>query len=300
MENLRRGYLFLIQTWRMIRADPVLFKPSLYILAAGMVVTLAGLPFIILAGMNLGERAFGQVITGFLGILLVFGQLGVGCVFSAMSIYLVHGYLAGEDTSLARAWQIVRRGWADFLSLAIAPTLAGLFKLSPQPDRSAAVAGLPGLTGDMVWTGASYLGLPAMVIDEFSLKDSVLRVAQIRRDHLQLMDVNHVGVRLVNGLISFFLAASGILCGLGLGMGIASLARGAPLVTAASIALGILIASFFILTAIAVSACTSAAYYTCLYLWVREVEQARQLGHSSESVLAPAPLAAALYEPVEA
>jgi hypothetical protein len=300
MENLKRGYLFLLQTWRIARADPVLLKPPLYTLAFGMIATLIGLPFIVLAGMNLGERAFGQVITGFLGILLVFAWLGVGSVFSAVNIHLIHGYLTGEDASLTRGWQLVRRGWADYLSLAAAPTLAGLFRLAPQRSAPAPAAGISAAVEDTTWTEAAYLALPAMVVDELTLKDSTLRVQQIRGEHLQLMDVNHVGVRLANGLISFFLTASGILSGLGLGMGIASLAPGAPTPAAAGIAVGVLVAGFFIMTAVAVSTYTASFYYTCLYLWARSVEQARQLGHSSESVLAPAPLASAMLEPAPA
>lgn len=294
MENLKRGYSFLVQAWRMAQADPDLLRPSFYALLAGLAITLLGLPFIILSGMALGDRAFGQVFTGFLGILLLFAQLAVGSVFSAMTVSLVNGYLAEGDGRLERAWQVVRRDWLDILSLAAASTLVGLFRRSAQKQGNARLAGLIGGAAEAIWTEASFLVLPAMVIEDLNLKDAIVRVVQIVREHLLLVTGSWVGVRMVNALIGFLLGAAGVLSGLAAGLGIASLARGAPLVTAIAIGLGVLIASLFIMTAIAVTKYTSTAYHTCLYLWTRDVEQARQMGHSSESVLAPAPLAAAL------
>jgi len=300
MDKLKRGYSFLIQAWRMARADPDLIKPSGYTLLAGLVVTLVGLPFIILSGMTLGDRVFGQVITGFLGILLLFAQLAVGYIFSAMTAYLVYSYLSEGDGRMERAWQIVRRDWLDILSLAAASTVVSMARRASQRKGRASLGGMAGGVVETLWTEAAYLVLPAMVIEDINLKDGILRVVQILRDHLMLVGVSWVGVRLVNGLVSFFLGAAGVLCGLGVGFGITALAPGAPLATALAIGLGVLIASLFIMAAVALSSYTSTAYHTCLYLWTREVEEARQMGHSAESVPAPAPLAAALQEPVAA
>ena len=63
------------------------------------------------------------------------------------------------------------------------------------------------------------------------------------------------------------------------------------------IGLGVLIASIFIMAATLISTYTTTAYHTCLYLWARNVESARQTGGSTafnSNVAAPAPLAAVL------
>lgn len=300
MDNLKRGYSFLMQAWQMAKADPDLVKPSVYSLLAGLIVTVLFLPLIILSGMNLADRVFGQVLTGFLGVLLVFAQLAIGYIFSAMTVHLVYSYLTDGDGDLQKAWQIVRRDWLDILSLAAVSSVVRLFRQNAQKKGKSTLAGAAGGTIEAIWTEASYLVLPAMVIEDFNLKDGILRVVQILRENLLLIGISWVGVRLINGLISFVLGAAGILCGLGIGLGIASLARGATLAVIISIVLGVLVASLFSMAAIVINNYTSTAYHTCLYLWTREVERARQLGHSSESVLAPAPLAAALQEPVPA
>jgi len=294
MENLKRGYGFLIQAWRMARADSDLLKPSIYALLAGLGITLLSLPLFILSALTLADRTMGQVVTGFLGILLLFAQLATGSLFSAMTIALVHGYLGEGDGRMERAWHIVRRDWLDILSLAAASTLVGIFRRSSQKNGKVSAAGVLGSAVESAWTEAAYLVLPAMIIEDIGLKNAILKVVQILREHLLLVGASWVGVRLVNAILGFLLGAAGLLSGLAVGLGISSLARGAPLATAIAIGLGVLIAGLFIMAAIAAGNYTSTAYHTCLYLWTRDVEEARQLGHSAEAVLAPAPLAAVL------
>jgi hypothetical protein len=233
------------------------------------------------------------------GALLVFAQYSVGYIFSAMTIYLVYGYLAEGDGVMSKAWEIVRREWLNILSLAAASTAVNLLKNAIRGrGRSGGRNLLSGLIGT-VWTEAAFLILPAMVIEGVNLKDALKRAGQIVKDNLLLVGISTVGVRAINGLIGFLLGAVGIALGLGAGLGIISLTSSSTLATlqtlgiAGGIGLGVIVAGIFIMVATIVTSYTSTAYHTCLYLGARDVEKARAAG-SSAPVQAPAPLAAVL------
>lgn len=291
MESLKRGFLFFKQAWRMAQADPDLLKPSFYALLAGLIVTLVGSIPVIVSFVWLGDRGLGQVLAGFWGVVLLFAQLAVGYLFSAMTVYLVYGYLSEGDGKMEKAWAIVRRDWLDLLSLAAASTLVSVAKKLLRGKKNSVLQKWLGTWLETLWTEATYLVLPAMVIEDLNLKDGLKRTAQIVRDNLVLMGISLIGVRLINGLIGFVLAVVGILLGVAAGVAVASLGSGWGI--AAGIGLGILVASLFILVAVGLTSYLATAYHTCLFLWARDVEHAAQQGQPGLAV-PPAPLAAAL------
>jgi hypothetical protein len=132
-----------------------------------------------------------------------------------------------------------------------------------------------------------------MIIEDINLKDGLVRATQIVKNNLLLVGISTVGVKAVTGLISFLLGAAGMGLGFGAGLGIVTVGVQAPWAWVAGIGIGILIGTPFILIATIVSSYTTTAYHTCLYLWARDVERARQGGTVGE-VNAPAPLAAVL------
>jgi len=299
MQSFSRGWSFLKEAWQMAFKDRDLIKPSIYSLFAGLIVSVIFLIPMIGSAVLFSDRGIGQVVIAIFGALLVFAQYSVGYIFSAMTIYLVYGYLAEGDGVMTKAWDIVRREWLNILSLAAASTAVNLLKnVIRGRGRSGGRNFLSSLIGT-VWTEAAFLILPAMVIEGVNLKDALKRVGQIVKDNLLLVGISTVGVRLINGLIGFLLGAAGIALGLGAGLGIISLTSTstlAPLRTlgiAGGIGLGVILAGIFIMVATIVTSYTSTAYHTCLYLWAREVEKARAAG-SSAPVQAPAPLAAVL------
>ncbi|MCL4561561.1 MAG: hypothetical protein M1281_13230 [Chloroflexi bacterium] len=293
MESLKRGFTFFKQAWQMARADPDLIKPSIYALITVVLVTIVGAGLIILPATLLSDHPAGPLLAGFFGILLIFSQLAVGYIFSAMTVHLVFSYLGEGDGCMDRAWAIVRRDWLDLLSLAAVSTVVSLIKRLLQGKRSSGVRSQIGGIVGALWNEATYLILPAMVIENLGLKDGLLRTAQIVRDNLLLMGVSMIGVRLVNGLIGLVLGAAGIALGIGAGMGIAAITQGAPLGTVAALAAGILVAGLLIAVAIVLASYNATAYHTCLYLWAREVERSRQPDHPGAAE-PPAPLAAAM------
>jgi membrane-anchored glycerophosphoryl diester phosphodiesterase (GDPDase) len=295
MGSFSRGWSFLKQAWQMAFKDKDLIKPSFMALFAGLIVSIIFIPLMVGAGFMSGgnNSLVGRVILFVLGALMIFIQYAVGYIFSAMTIYLVYGYLAEGDGVMSKAWAIVRREWLHILSLAAASTFVNLVKNAIKGKGKSGGRNLLAGLLDTVWTEAAFLILPAMVIEDINLKNALQRAGSIIKNNLLLVGISTVGVRAVNGLIGFLLGALGIGLGFGAGYGIITVTNASTFGLVSGIGLGVLIAGIFIMVATVFTSYTTTAYHTCLYLWARDVEKARASG-SSAQVLAPAPLAAVL------
>jgi hypothetical protein len=294
MESFRRGFAFLKQSWQMASADRDLIKPSIFAMIAGFVVTLIFIVPMGLLGFVAGENPIGRGVLFVLGAVLIFVHYVVGYVFSGMTVYLIYGYLSEGDGRLDKAWAVIRREFLHIVTLAAASTGVNLLKSMFQGrGRSGGRNFLAGLI-DTVWTEATYLVLPAMVIEDIGLGDGLKRATHIIKNNLLLVGVSTVGVRAVTGLIGFLLGATGIALGLGVGLGLVGVFQGAVFGWVSGVSLGVLIAGVFIMVATVVSSYTMTAYHTCLYLWARDVEKAQQQGQAGISIPAPSPLAEVL------
>lgn len=293
MDSFRRGWNFLKQSWKMALADRDLIKPSIYALIAGFIVSLIAIIPMGLAGLFLGDTRIGQPIVYIMGAALIFVQYMVGYIFSAMTVYLIYGYLSEGDGRMDKAWVIVKRDVWDIASLAAASTLVNLVKGFIKGRGKSGLRNMLANLLDTVWTEATYLVLPAMVIEDINLKGGLQRATQIIKNNLLLVGISTVGVKAVTGLIGFLLGLLGVGLGFAAGVGIISLGGQAPWTWVTGIGLGILIATPFILAATVIGSYTMTAYHTCLYLWARDVERAQQRGASGE-ISAPAPLASVL------
>ena len=138
------------------------------------------------------------------------------------------------------------------------------------------------------------LVLPAMVIDDLNLKDSLARIVKITKENLLLIGISTVGVRWVTGLIGFVFTMIGLVIAFAVGGGIAYVGSSSTIVVITGIALGVLIFFTFIMVTALFSSYTTTAYHTCLYIWARDVEKAYVEGRAPQQIAAPAPLAAAL------
>jgi hypothetical protein len=296
MQSFGKGWSFLKEAWSMAFKDKDLIKPSIYSLFVGFFVSVIFLIPMAGSAFLFGDRGYlGQALMFVFGVLLVFAQYSVGYIFSAMTIYLVYGYLAEGDGVMEKAWAIVKKEWLNIISLAAASTAVNVLKSAVRgKGRSGGRNMLAGLI-DTVWTEAAFLILPAMVIDTLNLKDALKRAGQIVKDNLLLVGLSTVGVRAVNGLIGFLMGAVGIALGFGAGLGIITLTDSSTFGMVTGIGLGVILAGIFIMVATVITSYTATAYHTCLYLWARDVEKAKASG-SSAQVQAPAPLAAVLNQ----
>lgn len=295
MESFSRGWSFLKQAWKLALKDRDLIKPSIYSLVSGFLVSIVFVPLIIGATFLTGgeNNMVGQVIMFVLGAVMIFVQYTVGYIFSAMTVYLVYGYLAEGDGIMSKAWAVVKRDFFDLMSLAAASTAMNMLKNAIKgKGKSQGRNMLSGLI-DTVWTEAAFLILPAMVIENINLKDSLLRAGNIIKKNLLLVGISTIGVKAVNGLIGFLLGGLGIGLGIGLGYGIITITASSTFGLVTGIGLGVILAGLFIMVATVITSYTATAYHTCLYLWAREVERAGDTGDSA-LVRPPAPLAAVL------
>jgi membrane-anchored glycerophosphoryl diester phosphodiesterase (GDPDase) len=295
MQSFSRGWSFLKQAWQMAARDHDLIKPSIFALLAGFIVSVIFIPLMVGAGFLTGgdNNLVGQIIMFVLGAVMIFVQYTVGYIFSAMTVYLIFGYLAEGDGVMSKAWAVVKRDFLDLMSLAGASTLVNLVKNQVKgKGNSGGRNFLAGLI-DTVWTEAAFLILPAMVIEDINLKDGLKRAGNIIKNNLLLVGISTVGVKAVNGLIGFLLGILGIGLGLGVGFGIVTVTNTSTFGLVSGIGLGVILASIFIMVATVVTSYTATAYHTCLYLWARDVEKAQAAG-SNAPVLAPGPLAAVL------
>jgi hypothetical protein len=295
MQSFSRGWSFLKQAWQMAVKDRDLIKPTIYSLIAGFIVSIIFIPLIVGASFLTGGESstVGQVVMFVLGAIMIFVQYTVGYIFSAMTVYLIYGYLAEGDGVMSKAWAVVKRDLIDLMSLAAASTAVNLIKNAIKGKSKGGVrSAIAGLL-DTVWTEAAFLILPAMVIEDINLKDGLKRAGNIIKNNLLLVGISTVGVKAVNGLIGFLLGLLGIGLGFGAGYGISYATNFDTVGLITGIGLGVLIAGIFIMLATVVTSYTSTAYHTCLYLWARDVEKAGASG-SSAQVQAPAPLAAVL------
>jgi hypothetical protein len=302
MQSFSRGWSFLQQAWGMAFKDKDLIKPSIYALIVGSLVSIIGaIPIIITAVLFGDSGRFGQLLMAVMGAILVFLNFVVSYVFSGMTVYLIYEYLTKGDGQMGTAWSIVRRDFFDLVTLAAVSTAVNMIKNAAQRNRNRrgaagiAAAVLSSAAGllEVLWTEASFLILPAMVIEDMNLVDASKRVAQIVRDNLLLVGISTVGVRAVTGLIGFLLGFGGLILGAGVGYGIIAVLGSNTPGLVLGIGLGLMIFLLFTMVASVVSTYTATAYHTCLYLWARNVEVAQTAGQPVR-VAAPAPLAAVL------
>jgi hypothetical protein len=297
MQSFSRGWSFLKQAWEMAFKDKDLLKPSIYALIAGGIVSVLGIIPLAIGYFIFGTEGIGGFIMFIMGGLLVFVQFVVTYVFSAMTVYLIYGYLAEGDGKMEEAWAIVRRDFFDILTLAAASTAVNMLKNMAQRNKKNSIAANLARSAtsllETLWTEASYLVLPAMVIDDLNLKEGMQRVWNITKENLLLVGISTVGVRAVTGLIGFVFGAIGFGIAFAIGGGLAYISGGNAAISITGVVIGALIFFAFVMVASVFSSYTNTAYHTCLYIWARQVETAREHG-SSVQVKAPAPLAAAL------
>lgn len=297
MQSFSRGWSFLKQAWAMAFKDKDLLKPSLHALIVGMIISVIGIIPIIGVAILLGDSQIGRIIMGIMGAVMIFVQFVVTYIFSGMTIYLIYGYLSDGDGRMDHAWAIVRRDFFEILTLAAASTAVNLLRSAAQRNRRGGIGAsiARGATSllQVLWTEASLLILPAMVVDDLNLKDGMNRVLNITKQNLLLIGISTVGVRWVNGLIGFFLGFGGFLVALAIGGGAVYLTGGINVVSIIAIASAVLIFFTLVMVISVFNSYTATAYHTCLYLWAREAGKAQAAGQPIQ-VAAPAPLAAVL------
>src|SRR5574340_212991 len=190
MQSFSRGWSFLQQAWGMALKDRDLIKPSIFALIIGIIVSIIGMIPIIGVAILFPESQLANGVMFVLGAILVFVQFVVSYVFSAMTVYLIYGYLAEGDGRMDKAWAVVRRDFLDLLALAAVSTVVNLLRSAARRNSRGIAGGVArAATGVLqaLWTETAFLVLPAMVVDDLNLKDSLTRVMNIAKENLLLV-----------------------------------------------------------------------------------------------------------------
>jgi hypothetical protein len=296
MQSISRGWLFLKEAWQMAFKDKDLIQPSIFAVIVGFIVTIVGIIPLIGSALLFGDSGFvGRAIIFFVGAVLVFVQYVVTYIFSGMTVYLIYGYLAEGDGRMDKAWEKVRREFWNIISLAAVSALVTVVtrEVRNNRNRRTPVGMFGGLIAGLlqtVWTEASYLILPAMMIEDANLVKGVKRATEIIKNNLLLIGVSTVGVRWVTGAISFVLGLIGLVIGITVGAVLITLFGTSTAALVVGVALGALIFFAFVMVASVISSYTMTAYNTCLFLWARDVEKARAESTGSESAGSPIPV----------
>src|SRR3990172_10784022 len=111
-----------------------------------------------------------------------------------MTVSLIYGYLTDGDGRIDKAWAMVQRDWLDILSLAAASTLVNIVRSwvrGKSRNRNFIREAIANLI-DTLWTEATYLVLPIMVIEDANLKDGLKRATYITKNNLLLVGISTV------------------------------------------------------------------------------------------------------------
>jgi hypothetical protein len=293
--SLRRGFGFLSQAAGMAVKDPDLLKPSIYALIVGGVATVIMAAPMLMMTFWLGDQDLGKIILFVLGAATLFVQYAVSYIFAGMTVRLVHDYLTQGDGRMDQAWATVRRDFFDILTLAAVSVLVklveGFLRGKKGGKRNLLGEMLAGVL-DTLWTVATFFILPAMILEDLNLGRALKRATQIIKDNLLLVAVTEIGVGTVVGLIGFLLFLLAFALGGGTFYLIGALTDWSTVGIVIGVGAGVLLAGAILIVVNVLSSYVTTAYHTCLFVWARQVEQARTRGAADASVAAPAPLAA--------
>lgn len=104
MQSFSRGWSFsLSRRGGWLSKIRIRFKPSVYALVVGMIISVIGIIPIIIVAVLTGDSQIGRIIMGVLSAVLMFIQFTVTYVFSAMTIRLIYGYLTTGDGRMDEA-----------------------------------------------------------------------------------------------------------------------------------------------------------------------------------------------------
>ena len=279
-ENIFKGFSFIKESFSLIMKDSDVIKPSFYSIFAGIFFTILSVIIMFLLQSGSGWGNFFYIFAFF----ILLGNYFISYFFTGMTAFLVYDYFKDGDATMSEAWAATKKNALAIFYLAIISAIVniilGILRGRTRKDRSVG-GGLSGMIIGFIekaWTVATYFMIPAIVIEDRDLKSAVERASSIIKNNLLPIGVGEIAVGFVTGLLSVIGFVIAIVIGI-------SLASVSPLIA-------ILVAAILIVIIIALSMYVTTAYHTCLFLWARNVEDAK--AGISGTIKPPAPIAGAL------
>ena len=278
-DSMSRAFTFLKESVMMAFRDTDLILPAVFSAVANGVII--GVLMYILwrtgALAALGESKNEPLWFTALFAGVAFVSYIVSYFFIGMTVNLVDTHLHGRDAELGEAFADARKNFLALLGLAVLSTLVGIATGMLRSKRGRGLGDYAADAIDRVWLVATYLILPAIILEDLPLRAAANRARDLHRRNLVGIAVGEVGVIVLSNIIG----SVGAVCAGALGFVIYT-TLGAALIPA------VVIAGLFLSVVISFSIYLRATYYTCLFLWAVATEKA------GERTAAPAPLATSL------
>ena len=261
--------------------DRDVIKPSFYSIFAGVFFTILSVIILFLLQSGLGSGNLFYIFA----FVIFLGNYFISYFFTGITAFLVYDYFKDGDATMSEAWAATKKNILTIFYLAIISAVVnvilGILRGRTRRDRGVG-GGLSGMIIGFIekaWTVATYFMIPAIVIEDRDLKSAFERASSIIKNNLLPIGVGEIAV----GIVTAFLSAFGIAIAILIGISLLSVTG--PL-------LAILVAGILIVIIIALSMYVTTAYHTCLFLWARNIEDAK-VGMPG-TIKPPAPIAGAL------
>ena len=265
--SFSRAFAFFGQMRDLAKAAPVIKKPIFFNIAIASAVMLAVvLPLIFVKsyGMAYGIMTLGTVILYFIDYFC-----------NALTASLIYDHVTTGNATMENATARVKQSVG---AIAIFGAVSGVLDVASTyaRERGDVVAKIILNIIRAIWTTATYVMMPAIVIEKISFGDALKRSKDLMKQDPTGVGAGVVAVSLVSYAVGFLVfAIGGTLMQVGFRIW-------APL--------GVLLWLATVNTYWALSGWLKISYSTCFYLWAKECERT----HSQDSSLAPLPLRAAL------
>lgn len=283
-ENIFKGFSFIKESFSLISKDADLIKPSIYSIFAAVVFTIISVIVLLFL-----QPVIPTGIFYILAFLVLLGDYYISYFFTGMTAFLVYDFFKDGDATVSDAWAATKKNALTLFYLSIISAviyiITSAFRRQSR-ERGGVGGGIGGMIMgfiESVWTVATYFIIPAIVIENRDIKGAVARATDIMKKNLLPIGVGEIAVELVTGLISVI----GFIVAIGVGFLIMS-----SIGSSAGVIVAILVAAVLIILIVALSMYITTAYHTCLFLWARDVEDAK-LG-APGTVRPPAPIANAM------
>jgi hypothetical protein len=267
MQRYFRVFSFMFQVWGMIAKNKTLLKPILYNIAIAAPLNLAlALGY---SSVESGGLAFTILAVGITTLYFI------DYVCAGLTVSLIHDQVTQGDAQMSVAVERVKKAAGGILIFAAISAALDILSSYAQ-ERDDIVGKIITSILYAVWTTATFMMMPAMVLEDLSFGKAFSRSKEIMSKDPTNVGVGVVGMAMVNYVLGAVV------------FGLAYQALG-PLSNIHPMLGGL---AFFSLVNVywALSGYLKISYYTCFYLWAQNC--ARESSDSPE--LAPAPLAAAL------
>lgn len=268
MGSFFRVFGFMGQVLGMIRQNPKLLTPLVLNVAIATPVNLA----LAIASYFVPNSE----VLGYAFMIVALTSLYFIDYFCAgLNTAMVYEQVTSNQAQLGSAFSRTLRSTIGILVFAVISGLFDLLAHIASQQRGVVRQILVGILRSL-WTTATYVVMPAMVVEGISFFDAFKRSKQLMENDPTQVGVGIVGMGLVTWLISALTGAA------------AFFAYNA--LAGINVVVAMIAALFFTNLFWALSAYLKSTYYTCFYLWSRECERNRQ----ASPALAPPPLRAVL------